>query len=82
MVLDAVVADFGEELAAYHAHFAPFFTRAEQRVWAEVYLRGLLVAPTPKAAVAAQEYGSHGVAPAGGGAGSRGAGAGAATVRG
>lgn len=44
----AEVADLGEELAAYHAHFAPFFTRAEQRVWAEVYLRGLLVADVPR----------------------------------
>lgn len=31
-----------EELAAYHAHFAPLFQRSEQRGWAEVYLRGLL----------------------------------------
>jgi len=23
-----------EELAAYHAHVAPFFTRSEQRAWA------------------------------------------------
>ena len=44
----AEVADLGEELAAYHAHFAPFFTRSEQRVWAEVYLRGLLVADVPR----------------------------------
>jgi hypothetical protein len=34
----------GEELAAYHAHFAPLFARREQRAWAEVYLRGLLTA--------------------------------------
>jgi hypothetical protein len=25
-----------EELAAYHAHFAPFFRRREQREWARV----------------------------------------------
>jgi SRSO17 transposase len=31
-------------LATYHAHFAPFFKRSEQRDWAEVYLRGLLTA--------------------------------------
>jgi hypothetical protein len=25
-----------EELAAYHAHFAPLFPRPQQRAWAEV----------------------------------------------
>ena len=44
----AEVADLGEELAAYHAYFAPFFRRSEQRVWAEVYLRGLLTADVPR----------------------------------
>jgi hypothetical protein len=29
-------ADVGEELAAYHAHFAPLFARREQRAWAAV----------------------------------------------
>src|SRR5262245_8021182 len=38
------LADVGEDLAAYHAHFAPLFARREQRGWAEVYLRGLLLA--------------------------------------
>ena len=38
------LADAGEELAAYHAHFAPLFARREQRAWAGVYLRGLLTA--------------------------------------
>ena len=38
------LADVGEELAAYHAHFAPLFARREQRGWAQVYLRGLLLA--------------------------------------
>jgi hypothetical protein len=38
------LADVGEELAAYHARFAPLFARREQRAWAEVYLRGLLLA--------------------------------------
>jgi SRSO17 transposase len=42
--LDGVV----EELAAYHADFAPLFQRREQRAWAEVYLRGLLVADVPR----------------------------------
>ena len=37
-----------EELAAYHAHFAPLFRRPEQRVWAGVYLRGLLTADVPR----------------------------------
>jgi hypothetical protein len=30
------LADVGEELAAYHAHFAPLFARREQRAWAAV----------------------------------------------
>jgi SRSO17 transposase len=38
------LADVGEELAAYHAQFAPLFARREQRAWAQVYLRGLLTA--------------------------------------
>ena len=37
-----------EELAAYHAHFAPCFTRSEQRDWAAVYLHGLLLAEVPR----------------------------------
>ena len=36
------------ELALYHAHFARLFRRPEQRVWAEVYLRGLLTADVPR----------------------------------
>jgi SRSO17 transposase len=44
----AEVVALAEELAAYHAHFAPFFTRSEQRAWAEVYLRGLLIADLPR----------------------------------
>ena len=42
------VEEFAEEFAAYHAHFAPLFARREQRGWAEVYLRGLLVADVPR----------------------------------
>jgi len=42
--LDGVV----EDLATYHAHFAPLFQRREQRAWAEVYLRGLLTADVPR----------------------------------
>jgi SRSO17 transposase len=37
------LADVGKELAAYQAHFAPLFARREQRGWAAVYLRGLLL---------------------------------------
>lgn len=44
----ADVEALAEELAAYHAHFAPLFRRSEQRAWAEVYLRGLLIADVPR----------------------------------
>jgi len=44
----ADLAGLVEELAVYHAHFAPLFRRPEQRVWAEVYLRGLLTADVPR----------------------------------
>lgn len=37
-----------EELAAYHAHFAPCFHYQAQRQWSAVYLRGLLVADVPR----------------------------------
>jgi len=40
----ADLAEVGAELATYYASFAPLFTRREQRAWAEVYLRGLLIA--------------------------------------
>lgn len=39
----ADLTDFLDELAAYHAYYAPFF-RPDQRPWAEFYLRGLLTA--------------------------------------
>ncbi len=42
------LAGLAEELAAYHAHFAPLFRRREQRAWAAVYLRGLLTADVPR----------------------------------
>lgn len=44
----ADLAGVGEELATYHALFAPLFARREQRAWAEVYLRGLLLADVPR----------------------------------
>src|SRR5947208_7056278 len=37
-----------DDLLAYHARFAPLFARQEQREWAAVYLRGLLVADVPR----------------------------------
>src|SRR5579872_2532492 len=44
----ADLESIGEDLVAYHARFAPLFARQEQRDWAEVYLRGLLVADVPR----------------------------------
>src|SRR2546421_12787654 len=37
-----------DDLMAYHARFAPLFSRQDQRDWAAVYLRGLLVADVPR----------------------------------
>ncbi len=48
MLTAADLAGLVEELAAYHAHFAPLFRRPEQRAWAAVYLRGLLTADVPR----------------------------------
>jgi len=42
------MADLADELTAYHAHVAPLFQRREQRAWADVYLRGLLLADVPR----------------------------------
>ncbi len=50
-MLTLTVADIvalAEELTTYHAHFAPLFQRREQREWAEVYLRGLLLTDVPR----------------------------------
>jgi len=44
----ADLEDIATDLVAYHARFAPLFARSEQRAWAEVYLRGLLVAEVPR----------------------------------
>jgi SRSO17 transposase len=38
----ADVAGLVEQLAAYHAHFAPTFARPEQAWWAKQYLQGLV----------------------------------------
>jgi SRSO17 transposase len=37
------VMALADELLAYHAHFAPFFQRAEQRQWAQCYTQGQLL---------------------------------------
>jgi SRSO17 transposase len=58
------LADVGEELAAYHAHFAPLFARREQRAWAQVYLRGLLTADVARKNVEAMALRLLGVGPA------------------
>lgn len=52
-----------EELAAYHAQFAPRFKRREQRVGAEVYLRGLLTADVPRKNVEAMVLRLFGAGP-------------------
>jgi SRSO17 transposase len=57
------LADVGEKLAAYHAHFAPLFARREQRGWAEVYLRGLLLADVRRKNVEAMALRLLGVGP-------------------
>ena len=57
--------DFLDELAAYHARFAPFF-RPDQRAWADV-----LPARPADRRRAAQEHRGDGPAPAGGRAGRR-----------
>lgn len=44
----ADVADLADCLEEYTGHFAPLFKRAEQRVWAKWYLRGLLTAEVPR----------------------------------
>jgi hypothetical protein len=53
----------GEELAAYQAHFAPLFARREQREWAAVYLRGLLLADVPRKNVEAMTLRLFGAGP-------------------
>ena len=44
----ANLADMGEELADYHAHFAPRFARREHRDRAAVYRRERLTADAPR----------------------------------
>lgn len=42
------LADVSDDLHAYQTHFAPLFQRREQRAWADIYLRGLLLAAVPR----------------------------------
>src|SRR5262249_57477250 len=37
------VEGLADDLLAYHAHFAPLFSREEQRQWALIYLHGQLL---------------------------------------
>jgi SRSO17 transposase len=48
VVTPASLSGIAEELAAYHAAFAPCFPQPTQQRWSEVYLRGLLVADVPR----------------------------------
>jgi SRSO17 transposase len=59
----ADITDLADELAAYHAYFAPLFTRYEQRAWAQVYLRGLLTADVPRKNVEAMALRLFGAGP-------------------
>lgn len=52
-----------EELAAYHAQFAPLFKRPEQRFGAETYPRGLLTADVPRKNVEAMVLRLFGAGP-------------------
>jgi SRSO17 transposase len=58
------LADVADELSAYHAHFAPLFQRREQREWAALYLRGLLLADVPRKNVEAMALRLRGAGPA------------------
>src|SRR6266702_2965933 len=57
------VASLAEELVAYHQHFAPLFSRREQREWAAIYLRGLLTADVPRKNIEAMALRLLGVGP-------------------
>ncbi len=57
------VASLADELTAYHQHFAPLFSRREQREWAAVYLRGLLTADVPRKNIEAMALRLLGVGP-------------------
>ena len=57
------LTDVADELTAYHAHFAPLFPRREQREWAALYLRGLLLADVPRKNVEAMALRLRGAGP-------------------
>jgi SRSO17 transposase len=56
-------ASLAEELMAYQQHFAPLFSRREQREWATLYVRGLLTADVPRKNVEAMALHLLGVGP-------------------
>jgi SRSO17 transposase len=57
------LTDVADELTAYHAHFAPLFQRREQREWAALYLRGLLLTDVPRKNVEAMALRLRGAGP-------------------
>src|SRR5215210_3592129 len=59
----ADLADFVDELAAYHAYYAPYF-RPDQREWAAFYVRGLLTADVPRKNIEAMVLRLLGAGPA------------------
>ncbi len=52
-----------DELSTYHALFAPLFQRREQREWAALYLRGLLLTDVPRKNVEAMALRLRGAGP-------------------
>ena len=60
----ADLAGLLDELADYHAHFAPCFARRDQRAWVELYLRGLLTADVPRKNIEAMALRLLGAGPA------------------
>ena len=58
----ADLADFLDDLAAYHAYYASYF-RPDQRDWAEFYLRGLLTADVPRKNIEAMVLRLRGAGP-------------------
>jgi SRSO17 transposase len=63
MLTPADVNGVLEELACYHAQFAPLFKRSEQRQWAQAYLRGLLTADVARKNVEAMVLRLYGAGP-------------------
>ncbi len=59
----ADLAEFMDELATYHAYYAPYF-RPDQQAWAEFYLRGLLTADVPRKNIEAMVLRLCGAGPA------------------